>query len=144
MRSDISIAISGWRPGFSKVSATHLLSGICGYRLSDAKRTIDEILEGRKVTISLPLAVRPNIIVHQLRNLGLEARLDAMPVFLEVKPDPGRGWLVTSNDQKAVNESFITKDEATRMARQIVRDHPKGRLKIFGMDHKLQSEHSYG
>ncbi len=143
IRSDVSISITGWRPGFRKVSATRLLSGLCGYRLSHAKRTVDRILEGERVRIGLPMAVRPRVILQELEAIGLAAKLDAAPVLLEVKPADPHGWLITSGKRSGVNQRFPTKIEATRVARQIARDHPAGRLRIFGRDNRLQVEHSY-
>lgn len=46
--------VSGWNPGFKKVSCTRLLQEKAGYSLSQAKATTDAILKGQRVIIELP------------------------------------------------------------------------------------------
>jgi hypothetical protein len=47
------ILLTGWRPGFQKVSLTKLLQTSAGLTLGAAKSVTDEVLNGKSVVVSL-------------------------------------------------------------------------------------------
>lgn len=60
--------VNGWNPGFNKVSMNTLLRKELGYSLGDAKQAVDNILDGKKVSLSVPseLSVKFEIELVQL------------------------------------------------------------------------------
>jgi hypothetical protein len=46
------IEITGWLPGFGKISMNRLLREEFGYSLSTAKNAVDAILDGQKIILS--------------------------------------------------------------------------------------------
>jgi hypothetical protein len=68
-----TIGVSGWNPGFKKVSCTKLLQEKAGYSLSQAKATTDAILKRQRVIIELPERGLERTIA-QLSQAGLVLR----------------------------------------------------------------------
>lgn len=69
------IRISGWRPGFQKVSHTQLLQRALQMSLAEAKATTDRVLSCEPVELRLPSREDGSRLVQQLRELGALAEV---------------------------------------------------------------------
>jgi hypothetical protein len=47
------IVVTGWKYGFDKIGMNGFLRREFGYSLGDAKRAVDEILDGRPVVLTI-------------------------------------------------------------------------------------------
>jgi hypothetical protein len=65
-----TIRLTGWRVGLRKVSLTKLLQEKARLPLVRAKHLVDEILEGRPVTVDLPECENPRDVSNAIRELG--------------------------------------------------------------------------
>lgn len=45
------IVLIGWREGFNKVQFNHFLQSRCEMGLADAKRSVDQVLDGERVEL---------------------------------------------------------------------------------------------
>jgi len=70
-----TIEITGWVPGFLKVSCTKLLQAQVGLGLADAKSVTDAILDRRPQLIQLPSDVAANDLAMALRELRATAHV---------------------------------------------------------------------
>jgi hypothetical protein len=48
----IRVTITGWHDGLNKIQLNHLLRQHAGYGLGEAKRAVDELLDGKSLTFS--------------------------------------------------------------------------------------------
>jgi len=48
------VTIAGWKEGLNKVQLNHLLRRHAGYGLREAKRAVDQLLEGGSITFESP------------------------------------------------------------------------------------------
>lgn len=69
----ISVQISGWRPGFLKVSHTQLLQSRVSLSLSEAKSATDRVLVGDPVVVNVPSMAAAERLVSELAQLGAVA-----------------------------------------------------------------------
>lgn len=64
------VAITGWIKGFQKVALSRLLRESGGLSIPLAKRAVDEILEGRSMTVTLPSDEAASRFIAAARKLG--------------------------------------------------------------------------
>jgi hypothetical protein len=64
-----TIRITGWKAGLRKISLTKLLQQQ-GLSLGDAKRIVDDILDGREVLLTLSRSSDASAVVTVIRDLG--------------------------------------------------------------------------
>jgi ribosomal protein L7/L12 len=65
-----NIKLTGWQVGMRKISLTKLLQDKGGLSLANAKRVVDDILDGREVSLQLPAGEDANAVAAALRDLG--------------------------------------------------------------------------
>lgn len=64
------INIRGWKPGFNKVSMTHLLRTHAALSLNEAKSITDRVLEGRLVSLELRESHKIHQLARELEAIG--------------------------------------------------------------------------
>lgn len=47
------IRVTGWKAGFNKVQFGALLRECCGFSLSEGKRCVDSVLQGKRITVTV-------------------------------------------------------------------------------------------
>lgn len=47
------IRVTGWKAGFNKVQFSLLLRECCGFSLSEGKRSVDSVLQGEPITVTV-------------------------------------------------------------------------------------------
>lgn len=70
-----TVEITGWLPGFRKVSCTKLLQSQVGIGLADAKSITDGILNGVPQLIQLPIGIEADDLATALQGLGAVAHV---------------------------------------------------------------------
>lgn len=70
------VSISGYRPGFKKVSHTKLLRSHAGLSLKPAKECTDRILSGETVILDLPDSGAAEEFTARSRELGAMAEVE--------------------------------------------------------------------
>ena len=69
------VEITGWSPGFQKVSCTSILHSVAGLGLAEAKNVTDAILDGHTEIVELPSAALAQQLVKSLQQLGASAHV---------------------------------------------------------------------
>ncbi len=64
------VLISGYKPGFKKVSHTKLLRSYAGLSLKPAKDYTDRVLSGETVVVELPTPEAAEEFARESRDLG--------------------------------------------------------------------------
>lgn len=65
-----TVLFTGWNPGLAKIQLTKLFQARAGLRLSSAKDAVDQILEGKPVTVTLGTADEADSFVRAAQVLG--------------------------------------------------------------------------
>jgi hypothetical protein len=65
-----TIRLVEWKPGLRKISLTKLLQRQLGVSLSVAKHAVDELLEGRQVSLTVPGHVDGASLAAEIQLLG--------------------------------------------------------------------------
>ncbi len=65
-----TVLISGWNPGFQKVTFTNLLKSELGLTLKPAKEVTDQILDGKPVELLVP-EDRVESLLRTMSHLGV-------------------------------------------------------------------------
>lgn len=68
--------VTGWEPGFRKVSFTKLIQQRAGLGLPQAKRLTDRILAGEPVAIDVGTPEAAEALLAEARRLGAVAAID--------------------------------------------------------------------
>ena len=69
------VEITGWTPGFQKVSCTETLQSIAGLGLVEAKHITDAVLDGLTQRVPLPSLVDAHQLAAVLQQLGASAHV---------------------------------------------------------------------
>jgi len=70
------VVITGWVPGFGKVSCTKLVRSRLGLDLLGGKRITDDILQGTVRRLELPTDVEAASLVLELTGIGALAHVE--------------------------------------------------------------------
>jgi ribosomal protein L7/L12 len=70
------VVITGWVPGFEKVSCTKLVRARLGLGLRDGKQVTDDILQGTVRRFELPSEVEAASLVRELTRIGALAHVE--------------------------------------------------------------------
>ncbi|GAB5561334.1 MAG: hypothetical protein SynsKO_29810 [Synoicihabitans sp.] len=73
---DTHVRVTGWREGAKKVSASVTLKEFVPLDLAEAKRVLDDVLDGEAVTLPTMRRKRAVALVEKLTALRFEAELE--------------------------------------------------------------------
>ena len=71
-----TVRFTGWRPGLNKVKLNHALREHSGLGLADAKDVVDDVVDGRFPSVSVPTLHAAGVLVEEAYALGANAVLD--------------------------------------------------------------------
>jgi ribosomal protein L7/L12 len=63
------VLLTGWEEGFKKIATTKLLREHTSLSLSEAKKCVDDCLEGKYVVIEVAGSVEPQFLVEEIIKL---------------------------------------------------------------------------
>lgn len=70
------VILTNWRPGLRKVSLNKLLQDRAGMSLTTAKAAVDQLLEGRPVTIEVGSPDSAVTLAREALALGAECKVE--------------------------------------------------------------------
>ena len=70
------VTLYGWKEGFQKVQTNKLLREKAGLSLSQAKHTVDMLLDGKSVSLEIPDRACATALIEEASMLGVECKLD--------------------------------------------------------------------
>lgn len=73
------IVLEDWREGLKKISLTKLQVDLLGISINEAKKNVDLLLEGNKITIEIDNYSKAVIFVNQATILGANCKLLEFP-----------------------------------------------------------------
>lgn len=76
------VVISGWEPGFRKVTCTRLLRAYTELNLAEAKAVTDRVLVGEAVDVAVASPEVAVDLARQLCAIGVRAAAVAVPLSL--------------------------------------------------------------
>jgi hypothetical protein len=69
------VVITGWKPGFKKITCVHYLQSYAGYGLGDAQRVTDQVLDGQAQRIPVYDDAAALALVAALVQVGATAHV---------------------------------------------------------------------
>lgn len=73
----IRVSLIGWREGLQKIALARLLREDAGLSLAAAKHAVDDVLEGRAVTVTLPSTEAAERFAAASVALGIICRVES-------------------------------------------------------------------
>jgi hypothetical protein len=77
------IVITGWRQGLNKVQLNHLLRQHAGLALSEAKRAVDDLLAGERLTFESPDATSASAFCESANAIGAISHATTEPLIAD-------------------------------------------------------------
>lgn len=70
------LRLTGWREGMQKISLTKFLQAELGLSLKTSKQVVDDLLDGREVSLDIPLDQDVSALARAIQGLGATCRID--------------------------------------------------------------------
>lgn len=65
-----SVIFTGWKEGINKIALTRLISEYAGYPLTQAKLSVDAIIDGIKIRIDVPSIIVADKLQKEASKIG--------------------------------------------------------------------------